>query len=158
MELVLFVGMQASGKSSFFRERFFQTHVRINLDMLKTRHRMQIIFQACLTAKQPCVLDNTNPTAAERALYIAAARAAGFRVVGYYFRSSFEECQARNQARPGKQEIPAGGLRATHARLELPRLAEGFAELHYVRIDDANAFVVEDWAEEALSPASDSEG
>ena len=36
MEAVLFVGLQASGKSTFYRERFFRTHVRINLDMLKT--------------------------------------------------------------------------------------------------------------------------
>ena len=39
MEMVLFVGIQATGKSSFYLERFFRTHVRINLDMLKTHHR-----------------------------------------------------------------------------------------------------------------------
>ena len=33
MEMVLFVGIQATGKPSFYLERFFRTHVRINLDM-----------------------------------------------------------------------------------------------------------------------------
>lgn len=28
VEAVIFIGMQASGKSSFFKERFFDTHIR----------------------------------------------------------------------------------------------------------------------------------
>ena len=43
MEIILFIGIQATGKSSFFRERFFRTHVRVNLDMLKTRHREKLL-------------------------------------------------------------------------------------------------------------------
>ena len=39
MEAVVFAGLQASEKSSFFKERFFSTHVRISLDLLKTRNR-----------------------------------------------------------------------------------------------------------------------
>jgi predicted kinase len=148
VELIVFVGLQASGKSSFYREQFFNTHVRINLDMLRTRHREKLLFEACLAAKQPCVIDNTNPAIADRAPYIAAARAAGFRVMGYYFRSRLEECQARNQSRPGKEAIPLGGLRGTAARLELPTPGEGFDELHYVYIGDDGAFVVQDWKDE----------
>lgn len=30
MQAVILVGLQASGKSSLYRERFFTTHVRIN--------------------------------------------------------------------------------------------------------------------------------
>lgn len=33
MEAVIFIGLQASGKSSFYKERFFSTHVWINLDL-----------------------------------------------------------------------------------------------------------------------------
>jgi len=35
MEAIIFIGIQATGKSTFFQQRFFATHVRINLDMLK---------------------------------------------------------------------------------------------------------------------------
>ena len=49
--LVLFIGLQASGKSSFYRERFFGTHVRVNLDMLKTRNRESLLVTACLQGK-----------------------------------------------------------------------------------------------------------
>ncbi|HZC19556.1 MAG TPA: hypothetical protein VE225_07575, partial [Rubrobacteraceae bacterium] len=69
MEAVVFVGIQASGKTSFYRERFFDTHLRINLDMLKTRRREQIFLRACIEAGQPFVVDNTNPSARERARY-----------------------------------------------------------------------------------------
>lgn len=48
MEAVLFIGVQASGKSTFYRERFFSSHVRINLDMLKTRHREKRLLEVCL--------------------------------------------------------------------------------------------------------------
>lgn len=34
MQAVIFTGLQASGKSAFYRERFFNTHIRINLDIL----------------------------------------------------------------------------------------------------------------------------
>ena len=60
MEAVLFIGIPASGKSAFFKERFFDTHVRINLDMLKTRRRESLILRACLEGKQSFVIDNTN--------------------------------------------------------------------------------------------------
>ena len=37
MEAIIFVGLPGSGKSSFYKERFFNSHVRISLDLLKTR-------------------------------------------------------------------------------------------------------------------------
>jgi predicted kinase len=36
MEAIILIGIQASGKSTFFQQQFFATHVRINLDSLKT--------------------------------------------------------------------------------------------------------------------------
>ena len=83
MEAVILIGIQASGKSSFYKERFFDTHVRINLDMLKTKHRQRVLLDACLAGKQPFVVDNTNVTEDVRSPLIGWAKAAGFRVVGY---------------------------------------------------------------------------
>jgi hypothetical protein len=85
VEAVIFIGIQATGKSIFFLQQFFATHVRINLDMLKTRNRERILLAACLEAKQPFVIDNTNLTREARAGYISQAKAAGFRVVGYFW-------------------------------------------------------------------------
>ena len=148
MELVLLVGMQACGKSTFYKERFFDTHVRINLDMLKTRHREKLLFEACLAAKQPVVIDNTNPTPEDRARYVGAAKAAGFEVAGYYFQSKIEECKARNQQRQADQVVPLPGLLGTYAKLVRPTLAEGFDALWYERIGTDGQFVVEEWSDE----------
>jgi predicted kinase len=148
VEAVIFIGIQASGKSSFYRERFFDTHLRINLDMLKTRHREQILLRACIEAKQPFVVDNTNPTTEERARYIGPARSNGFRVVGYYFRSQVKEALARNSQRTDKTPIPEKGILSTYKRLQVPDQEEGFDLLCYVHIDEAGRFVVKEWSDE----------
>ena len=85
MELALFIGIQATGKSSFYKERFYRTHVRVNYDMVKTRHREDLLLKACLVGKTRFVVDNTNLARQERARYIRPAKAAGFTVVGYFF-------------------------------------------------------------------------
>lgn len=145
METIVFVGIQASGKSTFYRERFFDTHVRISLDMLRTRNRERILLEACLAARQPFVVDNTNPRADARARYVAPARAAGFRVVGYYFRTPPGEALQRNQQRTGKQLVPVAGVLGTYKRLQPPRLEEGFDALYLVRVDPGGGFSVEEW-------------
>jgi predicted kinase len=81
MEAVIFVGVQGSGKTSFYRDRFFDSHVRISLDLLRTRQREQLLLGACLQGKQSFVIDNTNPLPSDRSRYIGLARASGFRVV-----------------------------------------------------------------------------
>jgi predicted kinase len=148
METVIFIGIQATGKSTFYKEKFFRTHMRINLDMLKTRNRENKFLDACIQAKQPFVVDNTNSTAEDRRKYIEQAKRAGFKVIGYYFQSGINEAVLRNKEREGKERIPLVGIRSTHAKLQLPDLNEGFDELYYVRIDEGNKFVVEGWRNE----------
>lgn len=148
MQAIIFIGIQASGKSTFFQQRFFHSHLRLNLDMLKTRHREDILLRACLEAKQPFVIDNTNATRADRAKYICAAKDEGFSVVGYYFQSKLQEAIVRNNQRSGKAVIPVKGILATHRKLELPRLEEGFDQLFYVAINDAHEFVVQEFHDE----------
>jgi predicted kinase len=148
MQAIIFIGIQASGKSTFFQQRFFHSHLRLNLDMLKRRHREQILLRACLDAKQPFVIDNTNATRADRAQYISAAKAAGFSVVGYYFQSKLQDAIARNNQRSGKALIPVKGILATHRKLELPCLDEGFEQLFYVTINDVGEFIVQEFHDE----------
>jgi len=147
MEAVVLVGIQGAGKSTFFRDRFADTHVRISLDMLKTRHREALLLRACLGGKISFVVDNTNPTRADRARYLEPARAADFKIVGFYFQSKVSECLERNAGRDSRASVPEKGVLGTAARLELPSRTEGFDELYYVRIDEG-AFVVEDWIDE----------
>src|SRR3984957_7129479 len=99
MEAIIFIGIQGSGKSTFFRERFFDSHVRINLDMLRSRRREELLVAACLEGGQSFVIDNTNPLPADRARYVQPAHAAGFRTVAYFFESSLREAMQRNNLR-----------------------------------------------------------
>ena len=147
-QAVVFVGIQAVGKSTFFRERFALSHVRINLDSLRTRHREAVLLEVCARAGIPFCVDNTNPSAGERVPYLAAARAAGFRVAGYYFASRVAPALERNAARPAAERVPEVGIKGTAGRLERPRLDEGFDELFYVRIDSGGGFLVEAWNDE----------
>jgi predicted kinase len=148
VEAVILAGIQGAGKSTFCRERFFDSHVRINLDMLRTRHREDLLIKACLAAKQPFVVDNTNPTKEERAKYVVPAKQAGFRVVGYYLASKVEDCKQRLDKRTSAATVPIQGLLGTYKRLELPNLGEGFDALYYVSIGPDGTFCVSEWKDE----------
>ncbi|MDF5722387.1 MAG: ATP-binding protein [Rhizonema sp. PD37] len=148
MEAIIFVGIQGAGKSTFYRTQFFNTHIRINLDMLKTRNREQIIFQSCLEAKQSFVIDNTNPTLEERRRYIPPAKAKSFQVIGYYFDSQLKECKQRNSQRISEQIVPLVGLLATYKKLVLPNWQEGFDALYTVKTGLNDLFTVEQWHRE----------
>ena len=142
VEAVILIGIQGAGKTTFYRERFERTHVRISLDVLKTRHRERELLQSCLAGGLNFVVDNTNVRAAERAVYIAAARQAGYEVTGYFFDAAPHDALRRNAQRSGKEKIPPAGVVGTWKRLERPRLEEGFDRLWAVSHDESDRFVV----------------
>jgi predicted kinase len=148
METVILIGIQATGKSSFYKQKFFRSHMHINLDMLKTRTREDILIEACIRAKQPYVIDNTNVTIEERKKYIDTSKAAGFSVIGYYFQSNIKDAIVRNESRIGKEYIPQKGIAYTYNKLIIPSYGEGFDKLYYVNINEQNNFVVEEWENE----------
>jgi predicted kinase len=143
MEMVLLIGAQGAGKSTFFREWFFDTHVRVNLDMLKTRHRERELISACFGIKQRFVVDNTNPTARDRRRYFELAQGSRLKVAGYYFDATLDEVLLRNAKRAGRANIPEIGVRATHAKLEAPSYAEGFDEIYRVRVKPGEGYEIE---------------
>ena len=135
MELVLFIGIPGSGKSTFYAQHFLNTHVRINRDMLRTKTREKILIEACFKSKQPFVLDNTNVTREKRAAYIAQAKQAKFRVIGYFFDCPAPEAVKRNEQRTGKARVPNVAIYAMAKKLEVPELSEGFEKLFRVKND-----------------------
>ncbi len=143
MEMIVFSGIQGSGKSTFFQERFSATHVRISLDLLNTRNREDILLFACLAAQQPLVVDNTNPTAAQRGRYASLAKAAGFRAVLYFFDVDLETAIARNASREGSQRVPDIGVRGTFAKLEHPTPTEPFDAMYRVASGDSGEWGIQ---------------
>lgn len=145
MNAIILMGIQGSGKSTFYRQHFFDTHMRLNLDMLKTRHREKLLLRACLAAKQRFVVDNTNVRREDRARYIPQAQARGFKVTGYFFEPRVERALQWNAQRQGKAVIPVKGVLGTLKRLERPALDEGFDELFRVEVAETGEFVAQPW-------------
>jgi len=142
MEAIIFCGIQASGKTTFYKENYFKTHVRLSLDLFNTRRKESIFLETCLQTQQRFVADNTNPTGKERLIYIEKAKQYKFKVIGFYFQSTVGEAIARNKNRTGKEFVPPAGIGGTYKRLQAPAFDEGFDELFTVKIIN-NKFVVE---------------
>jgi len=102
--------LQASGKSTFFRTHFAETHEHISGDLLgNNRHparRQAQLVEAALQAQRSVVIDNTNPTVEVRAPLIGLGHMCGAEVIGYYFESTVKECIERNRQRTGKAKVP----------------------------------------------------
>jgi predicted kinase len=137
MEAIVLCGVQGSGKTSLYVERFVDTHVRVSLDVLRTRAREEALVHLCLDSHQRFVVDNTNATPADRARYVQSARAAGFRAVAYLVEVDVAEALARNAQRPDRRRVHAAGLVGTGRRLQRPTSEEGFDELwHATAVPD----------------------
>lgn len=147
-EAIIFCGIQATGKTTFYQCNFLKTHIRISLDLLKTRNREKQFLNLCIESNQPFVIDNTNITQKDREVYISLLRKNQFKIIGYYFCSNLEQAILRNNRRKGKELIPEIGIRGTYKKLEIPKKEEGFDELYYVQIDKNNNFIIKEWNNE----------
>jgi len=56
MEAIIFIGIQASGKTTFYNKHFSRTHTHISLDVLKTRHKEKCTLEGCLNSNTPFVI------------------------------------------------------------------------------------------------------
>ncbi len=134
MNSILFIGLQGSGKSTFYERFFAHTHLRVSRDLMNTKARELRLITTCLQAKRDFVIDNTNPTSAHRAPYIVLAKSAGYRLLGYYFVPDLNACLERNSLRTGKAKIPVPGIYRTNKILQPPTYAEGFDNLYEITL------------------------
>jgi predicted kinase len=141
MEAIVLCGVQGSGKTTFYRERFLDTHVRVSMDLLRTRAREEAFLNLCLQTRQRFVVDNTNPTAADRRRYVEPARAAGFAVIGYLVEVDAAVALARNEER--ERRVPPSGVIGTARRLIRPTPEEGFDELWHATAAPGGGWRVE---------------
>jgi predicted kinase len=145
IEVVLFCGLQATGKSSFYRQRFSGTHVLVSRDRFRNhRHpsrRQAALIEGALREGRSVVVDNTNPTPDARAAVVTVARAHGARVRCFFFGRDIRASIARNARREGKERVPVVAILATARRLVVPTKEEGFDELWDVEAMEEGAFV-----------------
>jgi predicted kinase len=134
MESIIFCGIQASGKTTFYSKRFLKTHVRISLDLLKTRNKEDKLLDYCLIFGQRFVVDNTNTTKKQRHHYIEKIKPYKFKITCYSFLTKAKDAIQRNHTRIAKEKVPVPGIYGTLKKLEPPLLEEGFDELYFVEI------------------------
>lgn len=128
INLIIFIGLQASGKSTFYRS-YFSNYFLISKDLIKNnkeKKQRQLLVQA-LQGEKSIVVDNTNPSKKDRQSIIEIGKQFGAKIIGYYFQTDFQECCRRNSLRANP--VPLVGLKATAKKLETPFLDEGFDEI-----------------------------
>lgn len=141
MELVVFTGLQASGKSTFFRERFAGTHEHVSKDLFRHNRRkdgrQEALIRAALSKGRSAVVDNTNPTPEDRAPLVGLGREYGARIVCYLFETSVPGCLRRNAGREGRARVPDVAIFATAKKMLPPTAEEGFDGIYRVRPTDS---------------------
>ena len=156
-ECVIFVGLPASGKTTFYRERFAATHAHVSKDnwpnATRKDARQAAMIHDALSAGRSIVVDNTHPSPVDRAPVIAQAHELGARVIGYYFAATTREAVGRNRGREGRERVPDVAIFTKARRMVPPRAGEGFDELYTVSIGGDAGFVVAPGPPE-LPPAS----
>jgi predicted kinase len=151
-EVAILVGLQGSGKSTFFRDRLAGTHKHVSKDNFRNARRrqdrqMRMITEA-LESGENVAVDNTNPSPAEWRPIIGLARRHGARVIGYWFPPDVPGSLRRNAARESRDRVPDVGIFTTLRRLNRPGASDGFDDLRVVRFDGAGGFEITDMAEE----------
>lgn len=135
MELIILIGLQASGKSTFYRTQFADTHEHISKDLIKSSknkkqaERIERAFQE----HRSVVIDNTNVTALDRQQLIDIGRSHNATIIGYYFQPDVLSSRTRNLERAGKAQVPEIAIFITANKLEPPTYADGFDTLYNVR-------------------------
>jgi predicted kinase len=140
-ELVIFVGLPGSGKSTYYRSNLAATHLHISKDLMpneRDRDTKQMrTIAAALDKGGRVVVDNTNASAKVRAPLIALGLSHGARVIAYYFECSVKLCLMRNRGREGKARVPDVAIFVTAKKLQPPQVEEGFDEVRVVGCDEA---------------------
>ena len=85
-QMIIFIWIPASGKTSFYNQYFKNDYRHINLDTLKTRYQEDLAIKESLKNKNNLVIDNTNITKEERRKYITAGKENNYLIIGYYFK------------------------------------------------------------------------
>jgi len=155
LELIIFIGLQASGKSSFYQRQFAASHAVVSKDLLRNNRsparRQQQLIEEELQAGHSVVVDNTNVTLEGRAELIRLGRLYNATITGYYFESQISQCLERNRQRTGKARVPDVAIFATLKKLVRPSYQEGFDRLFYVRLSEDGTFRISNWIEDEIS-------
>ena len=140
---MILIGLPASGKTTFYRDRFAATHDHVSKDLMRhvarPQARQQQLIAASLAAGRSVVVDNTNPTRAARAAIVGLARQHGVPVTAYFFETAAADALRRNRRREGRDRVPDVAIFTVRKRLEPPAASEGFERMYLVKVHEAES-------------------
>lgn len=145
--MAVLVGLQASGKSTFYEQCLSGRYALVSKDLFprgarnKQRRQMRLVHEH-LAAGRSVAVDNTNPSPKEWAPLVGLAHARGATVTAYWFPPDVAGSLRRNAARQGRDRVPDVGVLATLNLLRRPSPSDGFDAVRAVRFDGRGGFEV----------------
>ncbi|MGW0365756.1 AAA family ATPase [Streptomyces sp. NPDC002990] len=147
VDVAVLVGLQASGKSTFYEQRLAGRYQLVSKDRFprgardKQRRQMRLLAEV-LEAGGSVAVDNTNPSPEEWRPLVELAHAHGATVTAYWFPPDLAGSLRRNAARAGRARVPDVGVLRTLKQLRKPSPADGFDAVREVRFDGRGGFEV----------------
>ena len=84
--MVLFVGMQGSGKTTYYESNLLPLgYIHINQDKLGTKAKVTKLYKESLIKGLNCVIDATNPSLTGRQEFYSLAQNYGYNIITLYF-------------------------------------------------------------------------
>ena len=138
MQVIIFVGLPGSGKSTYYKEHFLNTHLRISNDLLKTKNREKLLLEFCKDTNMSFVIDNTNVQKTDRAKYLEIIKdwKQDVSIKCIYFECDVPTCVKRNAGRTGKDRIPDCAIYSKAKIFEEPTIEEGFDEIQIIKTSE----------------------
>ena len=124
-ELIILVGLPASGKSTLTKKKY-STYTRVNLDTLKKHSKEVQIVGAAVSAGKDIIIDNTNTLIKERKRFLTMVPDT-YTKKCIWLKVEKPICIERNKNRANKVHIVAIHTKAK--RFEEPTIDEGFDSL-----------------------------
>ncbi|XAO22135.1 polynucleotide kinase 3'-phosphatase [Cryptococcus bacillisporus CA1280] len=141
VEIVIFVGYPASGKSSFFRKHFQPAgYVHVNQDILRTRQKCLNVAEEAVKSGKSVVIDNTNRNRETRAYWVSLASKLNVPIRLFHFLCPPELAKHNNLYRayypppdePTRELLPYIAFAGFETAFEEPKKEEGFDEIRTV--------------------------
>lgn len=133
-QVIIMVGSQGSGKSSFVNSYLKPLkYIIVNRDSLGTWQKCLSVMKSGLDSGASVVVDNTNPDKESRSKYINEARKHGVRCVAVHMNISKEHAKHNIKFReltdPSHVPIPDLIINSYFTKFQPPEAEEGFDEI-----------------------------
>jgi|TARA_B100000482_G_scaffold102406_1_gene73773 bifunctional polynucleotide phosphatase/kinase len=126
-ELILMMGYQGSGKTTYVNTKIPDSYCKLHGDDLKTDSKKKKAVKKALEEGRSTVLDATHANKDKRKVFIDIAKHSNIPVRLVHITTDFDESKSRNEKRDVK--VPIIALYMYRKKYEKPTLEEGYLEI-----------------------------